>query len=151
MIKFINLTSQFYQFQLNWTKTPKTPISSPRILKIPQSTKLIKLNHIDSLDKVSPRKPIILLRKKEPKINPKLPKWKLRKYPKKMHEKCMKLWKLMQREGQRCLTGLGRERLCKKFGEKRQKQQKSRWPVGRRQRVWKSLKKVKNFSWKSPF
>ena len=82
MSKLSNLTSQFYQFQSNWTKTPKSPISSPRISNSLKHTNLIKLNHINSLDKVSPQKPIILLRKKEPKINPKLPKWKLRKYPK---------------------------------------------------------------------
>ena len=38
-----------------------------------------------------------------------------------MHEKCMKSWNKMQKEGQKGLTGLGRQKPCKNLGRKRQK------------------------------
>ena len=38
-----------------------------------------------------------------------------------MHEKYMKTWNKMQKEGQKGLTGLGRQKPCKNFGRKRQK------------------------------
>ena len=38
-----------------------------------------------------------------------------------MHEKCMKTWKKMQKEGHKGLTSLGRQKPCKNFGGKRQK------------------------------
>ena len=38
-----------------------------------------------------------------------------------MHEKCMKTLNKMQKEGHKGLTGLGRQKPCKKFGGKRQK------------------------------
>ena len=46
---------------------------------------------------------------------------KCRKYPMNMHEKCMKSWNKMQKEGQKGFTGLGRQKPCKNFGRKRQK------------------------------
>ena len=38
-----------------------------------------------------------------------------------MHEKCMKSWNKMQKEGQKRLTGLQGQKTCKNLGGKRQK------------------------------
>ena len=52
----------------------------------------------------------------------KTPKYeKCQKYPMNMHEKCMKTLNKMQKEGQKGLTDLGRQKPCKNFGGKQQK------------------------------
>ena len=43
------------------------------------------------------------------------------KIPTRMHEKCMKTWNKMQKEGQKRLTGLQGQKPCKKLGGKQQK------------------------------
>ena len=47
--------------------------------------------------------------------------WIVPEIPNAMHEKCIKPWNKMQKEGQKRLTGLGRQKPCKNFGRKRQK------------------------------
>ena len=47
--------------------------------------------------------------------------WIVLKIPNEMHEKCMKTWNKMQKEGYKGLTGLGRQKPCKNFGGKWQK------------------------------
>ena len=47
--------------------------------------------------------------------------WIVPKIPNATHEKCMKAWNKMQKEGYKGLTGLGRQKPCKNFGGKRQK------------------------------
>ena len=43
------------------------------------------------------------------------------KIPNTMHEKCMKSWNKMQKEGQKGLTGLEGQKPCKNLGRKWQK------------------------------
>ena len=43
------------------------------------------------------------------------------KIPTTMHEKCMKTWNKMQKEGQKRLTSLQGQKPCKKLGGQRQK------------------------------
>ena len=52
----------------------------------------------------------------------------------------MKMRKIMQKEGQNRHTGLGREKLCKNFGGKRQK--KSLWSLADSEREKKSFEKM---------
>ena len=52
-------------------------------------------------------------------------------------KKCMKTWNKIQKEGQKGLTGLWREKPCKKSGRKRQKLWASLVQLGEREKVWK--------------
>ena len=64
---------------------------------------------------------MINFKKKKKLESTKIPILKVSKIPKEMHEKCMKTWNKMQKEGQKGLTGLWRGKPCKKSGGKQQK------------------------------
>ena len=66
------------------------------------------------------------------------------KIPNTMHEKCMKTWNKMQKEGQKRLTGLEGQKPCKNLGRKRQK------IFGGALAKSKKEERLKNF-WKSAF
>ena len=70
--------------------------------------------------------------------------WIVLKIPNVMHEKCMKTWNKMQKEGQKGLTGLGRQKPCKNFGRKRQKNLGGALAKSEREESLKSF-------WKSAF
>ena len=58
----------------------------------------------------------------------------------------------MQKEGYKGLTGLGREKPCKKNGGKRQKNWLEPWPHRiERKKSWKTFEKVSLNTWKSVF
>ena len=58
MIKYINSTSQFYQFGHNLAKSPIRIHTSPRNFNFSKFTKLIKLNHQDQVYNIQEQKPI---------------------------------------------------------------------------------------------
>ena len=64
------------------------------------------------------------------------------KIPNQMHEKCMKTWNKMQKEGHKGLTGLERGKPCKNFEGKRQKILSGALPNrrerGKFEKIWKS-------------
>ena len=62
-IKYINPTSQFYQFGPNWTKFPIRIHTSPRNFNFSKFTKLIKLNHQDQVHYIQEQKPIVQFQK----------------------------------------------------------------------------------------
>ena len=102
MINYINSKSQFHQFKQN----PQIRINTnPRIFNFAQHTKLIKLTIIDHDYNIIGTKPNDQLQKKRLEST-KIPIWKVPKIPNEMHEKCMKTWNKMQKEGQKGLTGL---------------------------------------------
>ena len=120
MIKYINPTSQFYQFGPNWTKSPIRINTSPRIFNFSQNTKLTKLNIIDHVYNIIGTKPSDKFQKKWFESS-KTPIWIVPKIPMKCMNKCMKTWNKMQKEGYNGLTGLERGKPCKRNGRKRQK------------------------------
>ena len=85
MIKYINPTSQFYQFGPNWTKSLIRINTSPRIFKFSQNTKLIKLNIKDHVYNIIGTKPNDQFQKKWLESS-KTPNLKSSKNPNKMHE-----------------------------------------------------------------
>ena len=58
MIKYINSTSQFYQFGHNLAKSPIRIHTSPRNFNFSKFIKLIKLNHQDQVHNIQEQKPI---------------------------------------------------------------------------------------------
>ena len=121
MTKYINLTSQFHQFNPIWQNPQFGSISNPRISNFSKTTKLIKLNFKNHDSNILEQKPNDQFHQKWFESS-KTPKYeKCRKYPMNMHEKCMKSWNKMQKEGQKGLTSLGRQKPCKNLGGKRQK------------------------------
>ena len=64
MTKWINNTSQFHQFMLNWIKSPIRVVSSPRNFNFSQFIKLIKLNLEEHVNIIQQQKPIDQLWKK---------------------------------------------------------------------------------------
>ena len=102
---------------------------------------MIKLIIIDHDYNIIGTKPNDQFQKKKLEST-KIPIWKVPKIPKEMHEKCMKTWNKIQNEGQKGLTGLWREKPCKKSGRKRQKLWASLVQLGEREKVWKPFWKV---------
>ena len=114
MTKYINLT----QF---WQNPQIGSISNPRIFNFSKTTKLIKLNYKNHDNNILEQKPNDQFHQKRFETS-KTPKYeKCRKYLMNMHEKCMKSWNKMQKEGQKGIAGLGRQKPCKNSGGKRQK------------------------------
>ena len=61
------------------------------------------------------------------------------KIPTTMHEKCMKTWNKMHKEGQKRLTSLQGEKPCKNLGGKRQKIDGRALAKSEREKSWKTF------------
>ena len=71
---------------------------------------------------------------------------KVPKIPTPMHEKCMKTWNKMQKEGRKRLTGLQGQKPCKNLGGKRQKIDGEALAKSEREKSWKNF--LKKWLWK---
>ena len=137
MIKSINLTRQFHQIKLNWTKTSNRVVSSPRISNFSQIIKLIKLIHKDHFYIVPKQKPIDQFSKKKLKSikTPKFHRFKI--FP-----QCMKHENKWKMRGIMVLPALEDKNLIKSLRENDKKIDWKPWPIEEKEKrgfekVWK--------------
>ena len=129
MTKFINQTSQFHQFMLNWTKSPIWIVSSPRKFKFSQFIKLIKLNHKDQFNNIPQEKPNDQFTKNWLKT-PKTPIF----IGSKLSLKCMKHENKWKRRGKKVLPALEDKNPWRNLRENDKKSCFESWPIKEREK-----------------
>ena len=145
MINYIKTTSQFHQFQPNWTKSPNRIQNKPRISNFSQNPKLIKLTNKDHVYNSIPTKPNDQFQKNNIKST-KIPRLKRPENFPKIHEIMHENMKIRTKGGVKWSYRPWERKTLQKLGRKRQKNLLCCLAKSERERE-KSLKKVLKKFW----